>query len=123
MIAKDSLILLECLFDTELKKFVTSQKTYGQLSKQSRIDECQEDIINFMESKDNSIFVIKNTTKDKKSTMSIIVSNIFEKNDHSKRYIITISESCETFKVERELTYIENENTTQVIIDFEKFRL
>jgi len=125
MIAKDSFILLECFFDVELEKFIQS-KTIGQLSKQSRIKECKEQIIEFMQSRPNSSFIIKNMMKDNKlSTMSIIIHNIEERNDHTKRYTITISASCETFKVERPLGFIESENkeNIKVEIDFEKSKL
>jgi hypothetical protein len=125
MIAKDSIILLQHFFDIELEKFIHG-KVVGGLSKHSRITECQDNIINFMEFHSNSIFIIENISKkDNLSTMSLKIYNIEEKNDHSKIYTISISESCETFQVKRHLEYngSEYKENTQIVIEFEKSKL
>lgn len=127
-ITDDSLTLLECFFDILLRKFLTS-KTIGSLSKQSRIRNCCDEVVNFMESTPNAVFTIKNTEKGKDkesiSTMALVMSTVPEKNDHVKVFNITISESGETFKAERQLGCIDYEKSTrsETIIEFEKSRL
>jgi hypothetical protein len=122
-ISKDSLKLLEYFFDIELEKFIQGE-TIGTACKYARLNECKEEIIIFIESHPNSIFLINNT-EDKKSTMSLVIENIEEKNDHLKEYTITISESCETFKVTRQLGCVDSEirKNIQIIKEFEKSRL
>jgi hypothetical protein len=119
MIQSKSLRLLECLFNIEFDDFLHSNQI--QLSKQSKMDDCQNEVIFFMESRPNSIFIIMNSEKAKDSSMTIIMSNIEEINDHLKQFIITISESCETFKVERKSEFPEGKN--QLIRDFERSKI
>jgi hypothetical protein len=119
MIQPKSLKLLECLFNIEFDEFLQSKQI--QLSKQSRMDSCKDEIIFFMESRPNAVFIIMNSEKAKDSSMSIITSNIDEVSDHLKQFIITISESCETFKVERKSEFPEGKN--QLVKDFEKSKL
>jgi hypothetical protein len=121
MIQKDSITLLESLFNIEFDKFLHSKNMIGQLSKQSKMDDCEKEIIFLIESYPNSVFLIMNSEKNNMSSMTIIISNIDEINSHSKKFIITIASSCETFKVERQSE--NNENIRQLIKDFDKNKL
>jgi len=123
--SKNSQELLDHMFKLWLFNFVVEGKTIGKLNKQSKMKSCQEGIEEFIDEHPNSEFVIKDTTESGQSTMAIIISNITEKNDHAKRYIITIASSCETYKVERLLGSISSETKEnfQVIYEFEKSKL
>lgn len=102
-ISKKALSMLNHLFNDEQTRVIQSSKGLGLLQKQSRILETKNMIYMFISSKEDAIFHI--VTNDSKS--GIIINNTTNKNDHTKKYIITISESYETYKVD-EILYMEN---------------
>ena len=123
MISKDSKEMLQYFFDLELNKFIKNGSTIGQLQKQQRMDECRIKMINFMLDYSNSIFFIKNTEKNGIASIMICIPNMEEKTDHITKFLITISPSCETFRVEKQLGYYTELKTNDIIIDYEKGRL
>jgi hypothetical protein len=120
MINKDSYRLLQRLFDIELDKFKVLDGSISMLSKESRNLECQESIVNFMETRQNSTFFIYNTENNERSTMGLIISNVVESNDHEKYYKITIASSCETYQVEE---IVEFPNHTRIIKNYDKSKV
>lgn len=101
MIQKRSIELLEVLFDKELEQFLINKEgSFGLLSKQSRIQECFKSILTYISSRKNSIFTIQNDDR----SLSINVSNIEEDNDHIQLFVITLSESCETYSVDEAIS-------------------
>lgn len=97
MVNKLSLTLLNRMLNIELEQFlVNTEGSYGTLSKQARIQECFQSIITHITTRHNSIFIIQNSDKN----LSINIRNIEEDNDHINTYLITLSESCETYSVD-----------------------
>ncbi len=97
MINKRSLILLNKMEDMALEEFLVNKEgSLGTLSKQSRIQECFKSIITYITTRHNSTFTIQNSDVD----LSINIHNVEEDNDHVTMYLITLSESYETFSID-----------------------
>lgn len=71
------------------------------IAKDGRVEKNFDDIIAYIYQRINSIFHI--LTYNQK--YGVYIENIEQLNDHTKYYIITISESCETYKVD-EVIYL-----------------
>jgi hypothetical protein len=119
MINRETLELIQKLFNTEYSHFIKQHEgSLGILSKGAKIQECFKDVLIYIESRDNSLVIIRNST----NSMIIVVSPKHGINDHTKTYLITLSESSETFKVE-EVTSIDfNIIKKNVLINFEPNR-
>lgn len=121
IITNDSYKLLTKMFDIETEKFKTKDITMSMLSKESKILECMENVLLFMQTRDNSTFFVKNTENDNSSSMGLIISNVIKKNDHQKYFYITIASSCETFQIEEVLSdFIQN---VRIIKNYDESRL
>lgn len=111
---KISKSLFDKMEDLLLEDFLINQTgTLGTLAKQDRIRKCFKSIYAFVTTRENSIFTINNAER----TLSINLDTVEEDNDHVSMYLITIHETCETYKVDR---VISNERSTkQTIKNFE----
>lgn len=119
MIHKNSLSLLNRLFDTEYSQFVTNRiGGMGILSKSAKAQECLRNILIQIESRSNAIFTITNSN----ATGAILISTVEVPNDHTQYFILTISESVETFKLEEVLGYDSNTRKS-IVINFDKSKL
>ena len=101
MINKRSLNFLNNMFNMELEQFLVNQEgSYGTLSKQSRIQECFQSIITYIVTKHSAKFIIQNN--DKSLTMILDTAE-----DIDNIYLITISDSCETYQVDEVIIHEE----------------
>lgn len=118
MITKNSLDLLQKMISIEYESFVINRKgTLGTLSKLSRIQECFQGILTYIETRKNSIFTICN----ERNSMSLTVSNLengISTNDHTRHFVVTIANSAETYMVE-EVIYHEMP-TKRVVIKYDE---
>jgi len=101
MITQESRELLEKMCLLEEQVFIYKRGNLGTMSKQSAIKHNFNEIEVHVETHLNSRYKIQNTGENGKPTMAIFIDNIDDKSDHIKDYILTISQSSETFKVER----------------------
>ncbi len=97
MVNKKTLELFNFFQNKELEQFLINKEgSHGLLSKQSRIQKAFESIFTYITTRSNSIFTIQNSDR----SLSINISNIEEDNDHVTMYLITLSESAETFSID-----------------------
>jgi 2-hydroxy-3-keto-5-methylthiopentenyl-1-phosphate phosphatase len=116
---KETLELIRKLFNTEYSHFIKQHEgNLGILSKGAKIQECFKDVLVYIESRDNSLVIIRNST----NSMIITVYPKYEINDHTKTYLITLSESSETFKVEEMASLDFNSIRKTILINFESNR-
>jgi len=119
MIQKISLDLLYKLFDIEYSHFVMNKKgNIGILSKSAKAQECLKNILIQIESRKNAIFTITNSN----NTGAILISMVEVPNDHIQHFILTISESVETFKLEEVYGY-DNNMRKSILIQFDKSKI
>lgn len=119
MINKKSLSLLNKLFDIEYSQFIINNKGgMGILSKSAKAQECLKNIMIQIESRNNSIFTITNSN----NTGTILISTVEVPNDHTQHFILTISESVETFKLE-EVYGLEINPRKSILISFDKSKI
>jgi len=119
MIKRTSLSLLNKLFDIEYSQFVLDKKgSMGILSKSAKIQECLKNIMIQIESRNNAIFTICNSD----GTGTILISTVEAPNDHTQHFILTISESVETYKLE-EVHGIDCNIRKSVLISFNKSKI
>jgi len=120
MVKNDTLVLLRKMYMIEIEKFLINQSEsgrYSDLDKQGKIQNCFNRIITYLKTNVNSITIVTNFDE----TMSIIVKNVKEDNDHVNNYILTIADNFETFQVEEVDQPIEN-IIRRVIKHFETIR-
>lgn len=126
MINQDSLNLLDLMESIEISKFTNNEKGLGFLQKQSRIQDTFKSILSYVQTinTENGIYSITNTNRDQKTHsmfITLIREEEFDINDHTRHFLITLSSSCETYKVE-ELN--SHERVTKTIIkNFDPKRL
>jgi hypothetical protein len=119
MIQKTSLELLNKLFNIEYSQFILGMKgNMGVLSKSAKAQECLKNIMIQVESRNNSIFTVTNNS----GTGAILISTVEVPNDHIQHFILTISESVETFKLE-EVHGFDNNMRKSTLISFDKSKV
>lgn len=100
LIEKNKVELLDKLLNIELSKYIRPGEV--NIGKHGRISRCFNDILGEVSNRTNSMFTIKPYNQE----YGICVNNITQVNDHTKNYLITISESCETYSID-EIIYLE----------------
>lgn len=96
--------LLDLMESIEISKFTNGEPGLGFLQKQSRIQDTFKSILSYVQTVnfDNGVYSIVNSNRDGKthSMFITLVDEELEINDHTRYFLITISPSCETYKVE-----------------------
>jgi hypothetical protein len=102
MITEQSKALLQKMCLLEEQVFIYGRGDLGTMNKQSAIKHNFLEIEIYVETHLNSRYKIQTIGNNGKCTMAILIDNIEDdQNDHTKDYILTVSPSSETFKVER----------------------
>ena len=98
IIKNNSKSLLNKLFDNELHRFSTIEINFGKIQ---RLRTNHLNIETFMKNREeNSVFIIQ--VEDQNT--AVVIKAITEENDYINNYLLTISDSGETFKVDRILS-------------------
>lgn len=98
---KQKIDLIHKLMEMELKGFREPGEV--QIAKDGRVQKNFNEVIAHIYQRPNSVFYILTYNQ----TYGVFIQNIEKQNDHTKFYIITISESCETYSLS-EVIYLDN---------------
>jgi methyl coenzyme M reductase alpha subunit len=80
----------------EIEQYIFSEGGFANIINQVNITKCYDDIERDIRTTLNASFTVINSTRDAK----IIVDNINEPNDHINHYIVTLSDTAETYMIE-----------------------
>jgi len=101
----------------ELIKLLAGRENSIQFGKNGRVSKCFDDILAYISQRTNSVFHINTFNQE----YGVYINTCDHQNDHTKNYRITISQSCETYKVD-EIIYLEK-ILYEPRIEFDKSKL
>lgn len=116
-INKNNLKLLDSFFTIEYEKHLINPNNYFTLQKQNKITHCKERILLYINNIETGTFIIQDEELSKSIIIHKQTTSLFESN----LYIITISQSSETYKIDE--VFLNGNTNNKVIQFFDKIKI